>query len=315
VPQGLAASPTSTTTIDLTWNASTDNSGGSGVASYRVQRGGATIAGSVAATSYSDSGLTANTTYSYTVSAIDVAGNRSAESTAAQATTPAIPADTTPPSSPGSFTAIPTSSTSISLSWSASSDNVGVTGYRVRRGGTLIASPTGLSFADNSRAPSTTYAYTVTALDAAGNESVAASASATTPAPPADVIPPTVPGNLVAQATSTTTISLTWNASSDNVAVANYRVQRGGVTVAASVTGTSYADAGLTPNTLYSYTVSAVDAAGNRSAESTAAQATTMSVPDTTAPTVPANVVATPASATAESLTWSASSEYVGVPT
>lgn len=407
VPQSPAATPTSSTAIDLTWNASTDNSGGSGVASYRVQRGGATIAGSVAGTSYSDSGLTANTTYSYTVSAIDVAGNRSAESAAAQATTPAAPADTTPPSVPGSFTATPTSATSISLAWTASTDNVavtgyrvrragnatviasptglsfvdsgrtptttysytvsavdaagnesptatasattppdttapgapgsftatatsptsislswnaptdnvGVTGYQVRRGGTLIASPTGLSLADNSRAPSTTYNYTVTALDAAGNESAAASASATTPAPPPDAIPPTVPGNLQALATSTTTISLTWNASSDNVAVASYRVQRGGITVAASVTGTTFNDVGLTPNTPYSYTVSAVDAAANRSAESNAAQATTLSIPDTLAPTVPANVVATPASATAVNLTWSASTDNVAVTT
>ena len=312
VPQSLAATPTSSTAIDLTWNASADNSGGSGVASYRVQRGGATIAGSVAGTSYSDSGLTANTTYSYTVSAIDVAGNRSAESVAAQATTPA---DTTAPGVPGSFTATATSPTSISLSWTVSTDNVGVTGYRVRRGGTLIGSPTGLSFADNSRTPSTTYNYTVTALDAAGNESAAASASATTPAPPPDVIPPTIPGNLQALATSTTTISLSWNASSDNVAVASYRVQRGGVTVAASVTSTTFNDVGLTPNTSYSYTVSAIDAAGNRSAESAAAQATTLSIPDTIPPTVPVNVVATPTSATTVNVSWSASIDNVAVST
>jgi chitodextrinase len=318
VPQDLVATPTSSTAIDLNWSASTDNAGGGGVASYRVQRGGATIAGSVAGTSYSDSGLTANTTYSYTVSAVDVAANRSAESAAAQATTPAAPADTTPPTVPGNFTATATSSTSISLSWTASTDNVAVTAYRVRRAGnaTVIASPTGMSFADNNRTPSTTYNYTLTAVDAAGNESSpAATASATTPAPPADTIPPTVPGNLQALSTSTTAISLTWNASSDNVGVASYRVQRGGVTVAANVTNTSYSDTGLTPNTSYSYTVSAVDAATNRSAESIAAQATTMAIPDTTAPTVPANLVATPAAATAVSLTWSASTDDVGVTT
>ena len=410
VPQNLSATPVSSTAVDLTWNASTDNTGGGGVANYRVQRDGTPIAASVASTSYSDSGLTANTTYSYTVSAVDVAGNRSSESAAASATTPAAPVDSTPPSVPGSFTATATSSTSISLSWTASTDNVAVSGYRVRRAGnaTVIASPTGLSFVDAGRTPSTTYNYTVTAVDAAGNESATASAAATTPAapdttaptvpgsftatatsstsislswtastdnvavtgyrvrragnatviasptgttfsdngrtpsttynytltavdaagnessppatastttpaPPADIIPPTVPGNLRAVATSTTTISLTWNASSDNVGVVSYRVQRGGVTIAASVTGASFADTGLAPNTSYSYTVSAVDAAANRSAESTAAQATTLAIPDTTAPTVPAGLVATPTSATAVTLTWSASTDAVGV--
>lgn len=317
VPQALQATPASSTTINLTWNASTDNAGGSGVASYRVQRGGATVAASVAGTSFGDTGLIANTTYSYTVSAVDVAGNRSAESAAAQATTP-VPADTTPPSVPANFAANATSSTSITLSWTAATDNIAVTGYRVRRAGsaTVIGNPTGLTFVDNSRTPSTTYNYTLTAVDAAGNESgPPATASATTPAPPADTIPPTVPGNPQAVATSTTTISLTWTGSSDNIAVTGYRVQRGGVTVAANVTGTTFGDTGLTPNTAYSYTVSAVDAAGNRSGESATASATTMAVPDTMPPTVPANVVATPTSSTTVSLTWSASTDNVAVTT
>lgn len=316
-PQNLQATATSSSTINLTWSASTDNAGGSGVANYRVQRGGATVAASVGATSFGDTGLAANTTYSYTVSAVDVAGNRSGESAAAQATT-LVPADTTPPSAPGAFAATPTSPTSISLSWTASTDNVAVTGYRVRRAGnaTVIGNPTGLTFVDNSRTPSTTYNYTLTAVDAAGNESSPpVTASATTPAPPADTIPPTIPGNPQAVATSTTTISLTWTGSSDNTAVTGYRVQRGGVIVAANVTGTTFGDTGLTPNTAYSYTISAVDAAGNRSAESATATATTMAVPDTMPPTVPANVVATPTSSTTVSLAWSASTDNVAVST
>ena len=306
-PGSFTATATSPTSISLSWSAPTDNVG---VTGYQVRRGGTLIA-SPTGLSFVDSGRTPSTLYNYTVTALDAAGNASAPASASATTQ----ADTAPPSAPGTFTAAATSPTSISLSWSASTDNVGVTGYRVRRDGGLIASPTGLRSSDNSRTPSTTYNYTVTALDAAGNESAAAAASATTPAPPPDVIPPTVPGNLQALATSTTTISLTWNASSDNVAVASYRVQRGGVTVAASVTGTTFSDVGLAPNTSYSYTVSAVDAATNRSAESNTAQATTLSIPDTIAPTVPANVVATPTSATTVDLTWSASTDNVAVTT
>ena len=93
------------------------------------------------------------------------------------------PVDNVAPSTPGGLAAT-TTSTSVSLSWSASTDNVAVTGYEVRRNGTLITT-TGagvLTFTDAGRTPDTTYAYTVTAVDAAGNASAPASRSATTDA-------------------------------------------------------------------------------------------------------------------------------------
>ena len=100
--------------------------------------------------------------------------------------------------------------------------------------------------------------------------------------PPVDVLPPSVPTGLKATVTSSSQVNLTWNASSDNVAVAGYRVFRNG-TAAATTATTSYADSGLAANTLYTYTVSAYDGATprNESAQSTAANATTL----------PANVV------------------------
>lgn len=179
IPQNLVATPTSATTVMLGWSASTDNVGGSGVASYTIRRDGS-IAGSSAGTSYNDFTAVQNTTYSYTVSATDAAGNQSGQSAAASATTPVAPPDTIAPSAPTNFAASATSSSNISLTWTASTDNVGVTGYEVRRGGTLIGSPTGTSFNDNGLAASTTYSYTILAVDAAGNTSATASASATT---------------------------------------------------------------------------------------------------------------------------------------
>src|SRR5260221_13120331 len=71
--------------------------------------------------------------------------------------------------------------TAINLSWIASTDNVGVTGYIVKRNGTPVGTPTSTSFADTSLLPGFTYSYTVAARDAAGNVSPeSASASATT---------------------------------------------------------------------------------------------------------------------------------------
>ncbi|HEX6074673.1 MAG TPA: glycosyl hydrolase family 18 protein [Micromonosporaceae bacterium] len=81
--------------------------------------------------------------------------------------------DTTPPSAPASLRSTGTTSSSVSLAWNASTDNVGVTGYEVYRGTTKVATVTGTSHTDTGLAASTTYSYTVKARDAAGNVSAA----------------------------------------------------------------------------------------------------------------------------------------------
>jgi chitodextrinase len=91
---------------------------------------------------------------------------------------------------------------------------------------------------------------------------------------PPDTTPPSVPTGLSATAVSSTQINLSWTASTDNVGVTGYDVFRNGTQVGTTAT-TSYQDTGLTPDTTYSYTVAAYDAAGNVSAQSTAASATT----------------------------------------
>jgi chitodextrinase len=89
--------------------------------------------------------------------------------------------DITPPTAPANLIAAAISSTQISLSWSASTDDVGVTGYRIYRNGTEIATTTDTNYSNNGLVPSTSYTYTVTAYDATGNESApSTSASATT---------------------------------------------------------------------------------------------------------------------------------------
>src|SRR5205823_6793516 len=93
---------------------------------------------------YQNTGLAASTSYSYTVQGIDAAGNASAQSASASATTQAA-LDTTAPSVPGGLSAAATSSSQINLSWSASTDNVAVTGYRVFRAGVQLATTGALS--------------------------------------------------------------------------------------------------------------------------------------------------------------------------
>src|SRR5216117_447960 len=176
-PTGLRALAASSSRINLSWSAATDNVG---VIRYGVYRDGVRIA-YISGTSYANTGLSAATTYSYTVAAYDAAGNASAQSSAASATTKA-PLDTQTPSIPSNLAATVVSASQIDLSWSPATDNVGVTGYRVYRDGTLAASPSGTSVSITGLSASTTYSFTVSAFDAAGNASVlSAPLSATTP--------------------------------------------------------------------------------------------------------------------------------------
>ena len=189
----------------------------------------------------------AATTYSYTVAARDAAGNISPDSASVSITT-ASAADTTPPTTPTGLTAAAAGSTGANLSWSASTDNVGVTGYIVRRNGVQIATPATTSFADTGLSAATTYSYTVAARDAAGNiSSNSASASITI----ADTTPPSTPTGLSAAAAGSTGANLSWSASTDNVGVTGYIVRRNGVQVATPAM-TSFADTGLSAATTYS---------------------------------------------------------------
>jgi chitodextrinase len=312
-PGGVTATATGPTQVNLSWSASTDNVG---VTGYTLYRNGSQLA-TVAATalSYSDATAAPSTSYSYTVDAFDAAGNHSAQSAPAAVTTPAAP-DTIPPSTPTGLAASASAPTQVSLTWNASTDNVGVAGYTVYRHGALLTTVSGttLSYTDSTVAASTTYSYTVDAFDAAGNHSAqSAPAVVTTPAQ-ADTTPPSTPTGLVAQAPSSTQVTLAWNASTDNVGVTGYTVYRNGATIA-TVSGTalSYTDSTVTASTTYSYTVDAFDAAGNHSAQSAPASVTTLAQADTTPPSTPTGLAAQGATATQVNLTWNASTDDVGV--
>jgi chitodextrinase len=193
--------------------------------------------------------------------------------------------DTQAPSVPAGVTATAPEAKKVVLKWTASSDNVGVKGYRISRDGVPLTTVEGnTTYTDATVLPSTTYSYRVAAYDAAGNTSInAAAVSIKTPAV-ADVQPPTKPESLTATALSSTQIDLKWTASSDNVGVAGYDVYRvaGSATatkVATNIKGTSFGDAKLNPNTRYTYYVVARDSAGNLSPASAKVSAQTKSAP------------------------------------
>ncbi|MFK8006354.1 MAG: endonuclease [Saprospiraceae bacterium] len=179
IPTNLSASNTTQSSTDLLWTASTDNVG---VAGYNIYQGGVNVF-SVAGTSTTVNGLTASTSYSFYVTAYDAAGNESVESTAVSVTTQ-TPADTQAPTIPTNLTASNTTETSTDLSWTASTDNVGVAGYNVYQGGVNVSSVTGTSANVSGLTASTSYSFYVTAYDAAGNESVGSTAISVTTSTP-----------------------------------------------------------------------------------------------------------------------------------
>ncbi|HUC20212.1 MAG TPA: fibronectin type III domain-containing protein, partial [Candidatus Polarisedimenticolaceae bacterium] len=172
-PNDLAATAVSFTQVNLTWSAATDNIG---VVKYILKRDGIPIA-QPTGTSFSDTGRSPNTSYNYTIAAADAAGNISSDSTAVNATTPA---DTQAPTVPVSLTATIVSSTQVTLNWTASTDNAGVTGYNILRNGSPIGFVAGTSFNDVLLSPGATYTYSVTAQDAANNVSAASNIATVT---------------------------------------------------------------------------------------------------------------------------------------
>jgi chitodextrinase len=307
VPGGISATAVSFREIDVSWNASSDNVQ---VTGYTIYRNGAflTTAGA-GVTAWADTTVLGTTTYSYSVDAFDSAGNHSASSTSASATTPATP-DPQPPTVPAGVAAQVGLVGEVDVTWTAATDNVGVTGYTIYRGGALLATVSGstLAFADRTVAGLTTYSYTVDSFDAVGNHSAPSVAAAvTTP----DWTPPTVPTGLAATVVSVDEIDLTWSVSTDNVGVTGYTVYQNGVAIGTTPAGTpSYASTGLSHGPTYTYAVDAYDAAGNHSAQSAPVSAHT---PDDIAPTTPGGFAASVTSPTAVSVSWSASTDNVGV--
>jgi chitodextrinase len=332
VPADVTATAVTSTQVRIRWSGSTD--AGTGVEGYRVYRDGdGTPIADVTITNYLDTALSPNTSYVYTVRAYDAAdpANVSINSQAASVTTLPRPptGDVTPPSVPTGVTATAVTTTSIRINWQPSSDSSGISEYRVFRVGTStpIAATQNTMFTDTQLQPNTRYSYVVTAVDGASppNESAESDPASATTGPgtpgPGDTTPPTVPDDVRVDARSSTSIRIRWRQSRDASGIAEYRVYRNGAsTPFAIVEDDPVIDENLTPNTTYTYTVTAVDRANppNESAHSEPESATTLSDPpgpggDNTPPSTPENLVATAVSSTQIGLDWSPSSDASGI--
>lgn len=263
-PSSLVATAASSTQVNLSWN---DNSNDeTGFIVQRQTSGGAwTQVASLGAgtTSYSNTGLTASTAYSYRVFASNAGGNSTASNTATATTSAAAVAA---PAAPSGLAASVISSSQINLTWTDNSNNE--TGFIVQRqtaGGawTQVAAPGAgtTSYSNTGLTASTAYSYRVLATNTGGTSAASNTASGTTFA--ATVTAPAAPGSLVTSALSSTSVRLTWSDNSNNETGFQIERQTGSGSfvqlpgVGANVT--TFTDSTGAANTQYTYRVRAIN--------------------------------------------------------
>jgi hypothetical protein len=264
-PSGLRATATGPTTVHLSWTDESDNE-----LQFRIERkegaaGGWTQIGTRSANgeAFSDTGLDPGTHYFYQVRACNTAGC-SAYSNEDDATTGAEP-----PQAPSGLSASPVPLTTIDLVWTDNSNDE--TLFRIERkegaGGSYVEVATAPansgSYTDSGLGYNTTYYYRVLACHGTGCSAPSNEANATT----WDQIP-NAPADLTATVTGSTSVDVSWTDASSNEA--GFRLERDeggagtfGFSVDLPANSTSYSDSGLTPDTEYSYRVSAFNASGS----------------------------------------------------
>jgi chitodextrinase len=283
-PTNPSVTRATTTSVELAWTPSADNVGVSGYEVERAGSGGVTAAAPTATIT----GLSCAAAYTFGIRAFDAAGNRSAPASLVASTAACSGSggpDSQPPTAPTNVVVTSRTATSIALTWSASSDNVGVRGYTLYRGGTQLGTTSSTSGIFSELTCNANYTLGVAAYDDAGNHSSPTTLLVSTTACP-DTTPPSTPAGLTASSVMETSLNFSWIASTDNVGVAGYDVYRNGTKMASPTTTTS-AQAGLACGTSYAFGVESFDAAGNRSGR---AQLTVATRP--CAPTPPTSGVA-----------------------
>lgn len=274
VGQGLSSS-----TVDLLWTAVP------GANAYQVYRDGSLIASQLG-TLFQDTGLAPLDTHTYEVAAL-VDGAETLGSPPVTLRTQAAD-DTAPPSTPGPVKVTKIASDSVSLSWTKSTDNLGVVGYRILRGASgapvadlrqLETTDATTSYTAKTLMADTGYQFAVVAVDAGGNLSPARTITVTTKPSSGPATPPAAPSSSSVSGTawSGSRIDLVWAPSSSSGVVA-YRIFRDGAMIGevALPYRRTYSDNGLTSSTRYTYQVQAVDNRGNTSPLTTGRAVTTL---------------------------------------
>jgi hypothetical protein len=328
----LSNSTPTETAVVINWSSSTDNVGVTGynIYTYISASGGSptyTSTSNSRVINFSDLGLTAGQSFKVVVKAKDAAGNFSASSNEVTITipNPTPVGDTEAPTAPTLTNNTPTA-TDVVLNWSGSTDNVGVSQYKVY---TFISTPGGATYTTVNTTqninfiylgvlPGQTFKVIVKALDAAGNISSASNEVTITAPTPADTQAPTAP-TLTNTTPTATDVVLNWSGSTDNVGVTQYKVYTfistpGGATYTTLNTtqNINFIYLGVLPGQTFKVIVKALDAAGNISSASNEVTITAPTPADTQAPTAPTLTNATP-TATDVVLNWSGSTDNVGV--
>ena len=179
-----------------------------------------------------------------------------------------IPTDKIAPTAPTGLVASNISYTGVTLAWTASTDNIGVTGYNVYKDGIFVTAVTDTSANVSGLTQGTSYSMTIRAKDADDNFSLADTLVVTTTAS-TDTQSPSIPDGLISSNIKDTSFTISWTGSTDNVGVSEYDVYLNG-SLFVSVAGTTTGIDGLIPGTIYSVTVKAKDIVGNTSIESAA---------------------------------------------
>ncbi|MDO9535639.1 MAG: fibronectin type III domain-containing protein [Bacillota bacterium] len=291
-PTNLVATTVSTSRIDLNWTDTANNETG-----FKIERRTGSTWSQVAsvganATTYSDTGLSANITYYYRVRAYNTAGDSSYSSEASAITAVIL--------APSNLAAATVSNSQIDLTWTDNSNNE--TGFRIERkisGGsysqiaTVGANLT--TYEDKNLSNNTTYYYRVRAYNSTTNSTYSGEAIATTGVIPA------APLNLAAETVSTSQINLTWTDNSNNET--GFRIERkisGGSYSQIAVVGANvkaYSDKNLSTNTTYYYRVRAYNSIGNSTYSNEASAGTGV-------PAAPTQLTASAASSDKIVLTW-----------
>ncbi|WP_405441972.1 fibronectin type III domain-containing protein [Streptomyces avidinii] len=211
-PAGLTAQAGSATSVHVMWEAA---AGRDGVIGYQVFEADHMVRELPAEKTMVDiTGLAPQTGYTFTIRAKDAAGNLSGPGPAARVTTPAAKAeDLKAPTTPATTTARATGPGSARVSWTAATDDTGVTAYDVYQGGVRIhtAGPTESDTALTGLQPDTVYTFTVRARDGADNSSPDGPAVDVTTPPASGDGPGTAPAAFGVTA-SPGAVTLTWTA-------------------------------------------------------------------------------------------------------
>ncbi|CAM1345469.1 fibronectin type III domain-containing protein [Tenacibaculum amylolyticum] len=210
------------------------------------------------------------------------------------------------PSVPGNLTATDISFTSASLTWDPSTDNVGVVGYDIYKGNSLVQSTTNTSFNLTGLAINTSHTYSVKAKDEQGNTSDPATVTFRTLK---DNEAPSTPLNLAISNLTCTSAKLSWGSCNDNVGVAGYDVYLNG-TLVGTTSNTSFNFTGLSVNASYTCAVRCKDSSGNTS---TSASTSFKTPKDVDAPTKPFNLRVSNLTCLSAKLSWGACNDNVGV--